>query len=117
MQRRPRTAKAQGQARRIIQAIVRRLVEEYQPEKIILFGSYAYGRPRPDSDIDLLVVKETNATFAQRWAGVLRLVSPLRHGYAISPVVMTPEELAERVAQGEPFVAEILAKGEVLYAA
>lgn len=42
--------------------IVRRLVAEYQPEKIILFGSYAYGQPHADSDLDMLIIKETSGS-------------------------------------------------------
>ena len=41
-----------------IQAVVRRIVEGYAPDKIILFGSYAYGLPHAHSDLDLLIIKE-----------------------------------------------------------
>jgi predicted nucleotidyltransferase len=45
---------------RKIENAVRRIVQEFQPERIILFGSYAYGRPDPDSDVDLLIVMESD---------------------------------------------------------
>jgi predicted nucleotidyltransferase len=49
-----------SQAREIIKDIVQKLITGYKPEKIILFGSPAYGAPREDSDIDLLIIKETD---------------------------------------------------------
>jgi len=55
---------------------VRRIVEALQPEKIILFGSYAYGRPTADSDVDLLIVMETSASASERYLAVSRLVRP-----------------------------------------
>jgi len=102
--------------RRTIQNIVQTLVCQYQPEKIILFGSYAYGQPNGQSDIDLLIVKNTAQPFHKRWAEVCHLVSELRRGIPFSPFVITPGELESRLDLGDPFFQEILEKGEVLYA-
>ncbi len=58
-----------GPTKTIIQEIVRKLVAEYAPQKVILFGSYAYGEPLETSDIDLLIVKETDKRAIERWDG------------------------------------------------
>jgi predicted nucleotidyltransferase len=102
--------------RGVIQQIVRVLIQQYQPERIILFGSYAYGEPDSASDIDLLIVRQTDRPFHKRWAEVCRLVSHLRRGVPFSPFVITPEELEQRLALRDPFFQEILEKGETLYA-
>lgn len=102
--------------REIIHQIVQVLVQEYQPRQIILFGSYAYGQPDECSDIDLLIVKNTDQPFHKRWAEVCRLVSDLRRGIPFSPFVITPEELEKRLTFRDPFFQEILEKGEILHA-
>lgn len=98
-----------------LQEIVRRLVAEYRPEKIILFGSYAYGEPHADSDLDLLIIKET----ADRWIDRMSVVRRIAYGahprIPFGPVIMTPHEIAERLACGDQFVREMLERGEVLY--
>jgi uncharacterized protein len=101
----------------VVQEIVRRLVAEYAPEKIILFGSYAYGEPHADSDIDLLVVKDTPARYIDRQVAVLRLATGMHKHLGLEPIVMTPAEVAQRLRIGDQFVEEMLRKGEVLYAA
>lgn len=102
--------------RQVIQRIVEVLKKYYQPEQIILFGSYALGTPAPDSDIDLLIVKTTHQPFFHRLAEVRRLVSDIRRGYAFDPIVLTPTELKRRLAIGDQFFEEIVTKGQVLYA-
>ncbi|MBI2907922.1 MAG: nucleotidyltransferase domain-containing protein [Chloroflexi bacterium] len=102
--------------RRIIKEIVDRIREGYDPEKIILFGSYAYGRPTKDSDIDLFIVKKTDKVWVDRFVEVKRLIyDPARH-IPVSPLIYTPKELEGRLELGDDFVGEILSKGEVLYA-
>ena len=56
--------------------IVRRIVRVLRPEKIILFGSYGYGAPTNDSDVDSLVIMETNDRPADRYLAVSRLIRP-----------------------------------------
>lgn len=105
-----------GKVRRVLDKVVERLKDEYGPERIILFGSYAYGEPEGESDIDLLIVKDTTQPFHKRWAEVCRIISPLRKGFAFSPFVVTPEELESRLEMGDDFFQEIISRGEVLYA-
>lgn len=102
---------------RITQQIVDKLRSDYAPLKIILFGSYARGTPKVDSDIDLFIVKDTNERFIDRWVTVRRILSNPSRKLAIETLVLTPQEVTDRLACGDQFVAEILEKGRVLYAA
>lgn len=99
----------------LLSEVVARLKEGYQPERIILFGSYAYGTPSEDSDVDLLVVKNTEETPSQRWARVKDLLKEANRRIAITPLVYTPQELAARLKVGDFFIEEILTKGKTLY--
>jgi len=105
------------EAREVIEDILERLLAGYTPQKVILFGSYAYGNPRPGSDIDLLIIKETSERFIDRWVTVRRLLSDPRRTVPLETIVLTPQEVSKRLAIGDQFLAEILEKGEVLYAA
>jgi predicted nucleotidyltransferase len=67
--------RASREAREIIQDILEQLLTSYAPQKVILLGSYAYGTPRRDSDIDLLIIKETSERFLDRWVTVRRILS------------------------------------------
>ncbi len=104
------------QIQNTIEQIVHRLIESYQPERIILFGSLVYGEPDEDSDIDLLVIKETTATPLERRVQVRQLVSDPKRRIPFSPLVLTPDELAQRLAVKDPFYQEILHRGKVFYA-
>jgi predicted nucleotidyltransferase len=100
----------------IIQQIVHRLIEAYQPQQIILYGSLVYGEPNEDSDIDLLIIKDTTETPLARRVQVRRLVSDPERRIPFSPLVLTPDELSARLALGDPFYQEILSRGKMLYA-
>jgi predicted nucleotidyltransferase len=104
------------QARDVIQRIVEKLVSGYAPQRVILFGSYAYGDPTPDSDIDLLIIKETPERFIDRWVTVRRILSDPKRMVPLETLVLTPQEVSRRLAIGDQFLAEIMEKGEVLYA-
>lgn len=97
--------------------IVERLRVDYAPQKIILFGSYAYGTPHDDSDVDLLIIKETKDRFLDRWVDVQRILSNSRRYVPLETLIMTPQEVTQRLERGDQFLAEILEKGTVLYAA
>ena len=101
----------------LIQNIVDRLLRAYTPEKVILFGSYAYGHPGPDSDIDLLIIKDTNQRFIDRWVEVRRILSDPKRTVPLETLVLTPQEVSRRLEIGDQFIAEIVEKGKVLYAA
>jgi predicted nucleotidyltransferase len=105
-----------NKAKKILDNIVSRLKQDYEPEQIILFGSYAYGKPTDESDLDLLIVKDTDEPLLARWVRVRKLVSDLRKGIAFSPIIITPSELEKRLGKGDPFFEEILLRGKKLYA-
>ena len=96
-----------------LDAVVRRLVEAYEPERIILFGSRARGEASSDADFDLLVVKNTNRRPLDRRIDVERVLAD--RAIALDLTVYTPEELRGLHAQGSPFIADVLATGKVLY--
>ena len=100
---------------RIISEIIEKLKNQYKPLKIILFGSYAYGKPSKDSDIDLLILKRTTKRKVDRFVEVKRIIYNPEHRVPISPLIYTPEELEERLKIGDDFIKEILRKGIVVY--
>jgi predicted nucleotidyltransferase len=104
-----------SQIQSILEKIVERLKEKYQPEKIILFGSYAWGNPNEESDIDLLIIKPTTKPFHKRWAEVYKLVQEIVWGIPFSPFVVTPEELKKRIEIGDQFFEQILKEGKILH--
>ena len=92
----------------------RRLAAEFHPQKVVLFGSYAYGRPRPGSDVDLLVVMPLKGNPVDK-AVEMRL--KLRPRFALDLLVRTPGKIRERLDMGDDFIKDILDKGKVLYEA
>lgn len=99
-----------------IRRIVKRIVEGYAPEQVILYGSYAYGAPDSDSDIDLLIIRETDETPRARRVRVRRLATDPKRRIPFSPLVLTPGELHHRLQMDDDFYREILNRGRVLYA-
>ena len=98
----------------LINKIVKRISDNYKPEKIILFGSYAYGNPEQGSDIDLFIVKDENKKRIDRSCEVMRLLREIK-GVSIEPIVFTNAELQERLKLEDDFILEIINKGKVLY--
>ena len=96
-----------------IQEVADRIVKEYQPEKIILFGSYAWGKPHKDSDVDLLVVKETDNT-RKTATEIGRHFFPRL--FAMDIIVYTPSQLRRELDLEEPFISKITKKGKLLFA-
>lgn len=107
--------KVGSRAREVIKSITEVIKDEYQPDKVVLYGSYAYGNPDPGSDIDILIIKDTRERPIDRRIKVRGLVSDKRSGFAFSPLVITPRELKMRLEIGDQFIAEVLEKGKVLY--
>jgi predicted nucleotidyltransferase len=96
---------------RVIRRFARQVAKRFQPDKIILFGSYAYGVPHADSDVDILVVMPTRHQHTQ--AARIRYEVPAP--FPMDLIVRRPENLRWRLREGESFHTEILAKGIVLY--
>src|SRR4030042_316297 len=106
---------ANTKIKKIITEIVDRISKGYKPKKVILFGSYAYGEPSEDSDIDLLIIKNTDKRPIDRWVEVKRILRDKSRMLPISPLVYTEKEIEQRLALKDFFVEEILEKGELLY--
>ncbi|HAB50620.1 MAG: hypothetical protein A2315_05800 [Ignavibacteria bacterium RIFOXYB2_FULL_35_12] len=102
---------------KVTKQIVSKLRAQYDPEKVILFGSYARGNATSDSDIDLLIIKDTNLRFIDRWVAVQKILSDSSRKFAIETLVLTPHEIEERLSHDDQFIEEILQHGKVLYAA
>ena len=100
---------------KILLEVIDKLRDGYRPIKVILFGSYAYGKPTEDSDIDLLILKDTDKSRTERFVEVKRILYDPKLGIIISPLIYTPEELEERLKMGDDFVEEILRRGIVVY--
>lgn len=92
---------------------VQRIVQELKPEKVILFGSYAYGTPNPHSDVDLLVIMQTKASLKDRSWAVSRLLLP--RPFPVDILVKTPKEVEKALETGDFFLKEIMTRGKVLY--
>lgn len=102
----------------IIHTIAEKIRDKYHPEKIILFGSYAYGRPTEDSDIDVVIIKKeaSNTPSIDRSIEIRKILAEENRFLPITPIVYTPEEIDNRLSMGDDFVAEVLERGRVLYA-
>jgi len=105
------------EARKLILDIVEKVKREYRPARVILFGSYAYGTPDRDSDIDLLIIKDTKERPIDRRVAVRRIVSDPKRLVPFDPIVLTPAEVETRLEIGDQVLRQIMEKGEVLYAA
>ncbi len=97
-----------------IKNLCRQIVEGFNPQKIILFGSYAYGKPNADSDIDLLVVMAYEGNELEQMVKVRRL---LKSAFPLDVLVKTPAQLKKRSEMGDFFIREIIEKGKVIYEA
>ncbi len=95
-----------------IKGLCQRIAEAFHPEKIILFGSQAYGNPREDSDIDLLVVMPYDGDHAK---AAVRILNHLSVFAPIDLLVRSPEEIRERIELGDRFMREITERGKVIY--
>lgn len=96
---------------RVIRRYARRVAERFQPEKIILFGSYAYGKPHADSDVDLLVIMPARNELDQAFK--IRCEVPTQ--FPMDLIVLRPQNLKWRLEERESFVTAIMTKGKTLY--
>jgi predicted nucleotidyltransferase len=94
--------------------LCQRIVDGFQPERIILFGSYAYGEPTPWSDVDLLVIMPHQGSARQAAATILQRVQP---DFGVDLLVRSSAEVAQRLAMDDYFMQEIMNRGQVLYEA
>ena len=95
----------------VIRRFAREVAERFQPDKIILFGSYAYGTPTKTSDVDILVImparNQLDQAFKIHWA--------IQPPFPLQIIVRTPYNMKWRLAEGDSFLTEIVTKGKTLY--
>jgi uncharacterized protein len=99
---------------RQIQAFSQQIVEKFQPERIILFGSYAYGQPTEDSDVDLLIILPFEEMPVQKAIAIRQQV---RSPFPLDLMARTAEQIQQRLEMGDFFIQDIMEKGHVLYEA
>ena len=92
----------------------RRLVQEFKPTKVVLFGSYAYGKPSPDSDVDLLVIMPLDGNPVDKSVEMRLKLQPR---FPLDLLIRSPAKIKERLAMGDDFIKDIFDKGKVLYEA
>jgi predicted nucleotidyltransferase len=97
-----------------IQELAGRIAREFHPQRIILFGSHAFGNPTPDSDVDLMVV---TPYMGKSWEMATRIRGHVEATFPLDLLVRSPEQLRERLAMGDPFLTEVVQHGKVLYEA
>lgn len=97
----------------VLQEMIQRIVDAVDPVKIILFGSYAYGTPHPESDVDILVIQDTSLPRHKRPAAIHRALAGLLIPKDI--VVYTPTEVDEWRDIPQAFITRILKKGVIIY--
>lgn len=90
-----------------------KIVKEYKPEKVVLFGSRAWGEPNSDSDIDLFIIKDTKDRRIERARKVREAIWGL--GAPVDLLVYTPNEVRRRIELDDFFISDITTKGKVLY--
>jgi predicted nucleotidyltransferase len=100
---------------RDIQRYCDAIASEFAPEKIILFGSHAYGEPHRDSDVDVLVVLPRERWRSHRPSLAIR--QRIAAGFPVDILVKEPREMARRLRDGDSVLREIVEKGRVMYEA
>jgi uncharacterized protein len=95
-----------------IRSVVDQIVEKYHPQQIILFGSYAYGFPRPESDVDMLVVMVSNKSDLSQAAEICQNI---QYRFGLDLIVISPSRLKQRLEWGDSFLREVTGKGIVMY--
>ena len=98
--------------REALRAFTQRLVDQFAPEKVILFGSQARGEARWDSDADILVVMPFEGSSLEQRLAMLQVGDP---SFPVDLLLCRPEAAAQRYSWGDPFIREAFDHGEVLH--
>jgi predicted nucleotidyltransferase len=96
-----------------IEKIKEKIIQKYRPEKIIVFGSFVWGKWSKDSDVDFLIVKNTKKRKLDRIYQVYRILTGRR--IPVDILVYTPEEIKKRLKLKDFFIEEVLQKGKTIY--
>ncbi|MBI4738602.1 nucleotidyltransferase domain-containing protein [Candidatus Woesearchaeota archaeon] len=96
-----------------MRSVAQRIGGELPVKKVILFGSYAWGKPGPDSDVDLFIIMKSRERPARRASRIYQMLYP--PPFPMDILVRTPQEVRRRMAQGDFFISDIIKQGKVLY--
>jgi predicted nucleotidyltransferase len=96
---------------RVIRRFARQVAERFEPDKIILFGSYAYGTPHAASDVDMLVIMPARNEMDQ----AVRICLTVERNFPLDLLVRTPQNMKWRLEEGDWFLREIVSRGKILY--
>jgi uncharacterized protein len=102
-------------SRRNIKRYCTAIAAAFKPERIILFGSHANGRPNEDSDVDVLVVMRNARRLGRHPAAAIRM--KVRSDFPVDMLVRDEREVARRVKQRDLFMLEVTERGRVMYEA
>ncbi|MFH1233054.1 MAG: nucleotidyltransferase domain-containing protein [Patescibacteria group bacterium] len=97
-----------------VERLAEKIKNNYQPEKIFIFGSFAYGKINSDSDVDFFIIKKTVKPRIERQREVARLL--LDRCIAVDVLIFTPKEISKREEMGDSFIIDILKTGKLIYA-
>ena len=97
----------------LLSEMVSKIVKHFHPDKVILFGSRAWGKPTGESDLDILVVMDLEGSPIRKAAEISMIARP--KFLPMDIIVRTPDEIERRIRIGDPFIRRIMDKGEVLY--
>lgn len=98
--------------RKKIQAFINEVGQKFKPERILLFGSYAYGKPSSDSDVDILIILSFKGKNPEKATQIWLATKP---DFPVDVMVRKPEEIHQRLELGDPFIHEIIKNGVLLY--
>ena len=96
-----------------IKQVARKIGKKFQPQKIILFGSYSKGCPNPQSDVDLLVIFADKKKLSQRYIEISKEIEPRL--FPVDLLIRSSKDIQRRLKMGDSFIEEVIRKGKVLY--
>ena len=99
--------------RRFLQEAAQRIGQKFHPQKVILFGSYAYGHPDRESDVDFLVIFSDRQKSRKRYAEISKELEP--RPFPVDLLIRSMKEIRYRLKIGDSFIQEIVNNGRVLY--
>jgi predicted nucleotidyltransferase len=108
------SSKSRAKRMAYIRKLCKRIAEAYHPEKIILFGSHAYGKPTPESDVDLLIVMDYEGRPIEQ---ILKIRRELDIVTPVDLLVRSPEDVKRRVKEGDMFMRLVVERGKIMYEA
>ena len=102
---------------RQIETYAKDVARQFRPLKVVLFGSYAYGNPTEDSDVDLMVVMPKDPAGVRNRDRAMAIRTAVPKSFPLDLLVKDPGDIAWRLEEGDCFLQDVFSKGRVLYEA